>query len=139
MFKNPDDSILKAILEKAKNIAVVGLSDNSRRDSYKVAEYLLKKGYNVIPVNPGAEQILGQKSYKDLASIPCRIDIVNVFRRSDYLPAVMEEALAIKPGCIWTQLGIVNEEAADAALKRGVAVVMDLCLMVEHRRLTGEK
>ncbi|MCL5056975.1 MAG: CoA-binding protein [Actinobacteria bacterium] len=138
MFKNPDDREIRSILEKSKNIAVVGLSGNSERDSYRVAEYLIKQGYSVIPVNPSEDRILGQKAYKDLASIPYRIDIVNVFRRSDHLPGVVEEALGVKPVCIWAQLGVADEGAAAAAIGRGVAMVMDLCIKVEHQRLLGE-
>ncbi|MFZ5642131.1 MAG: CoA-binding protein [Bacillota bacterium] len=139
MFRNPDDNILKSILKKSKNIAVVGLSENSERDSYRVAEYLLKNGYRIIPVNPNAENILGQKSYKDLASVPYKVDIVNVFRRSEHLPSIVEEAAGIKPECIWAQLGVVHGEAAEYAEKKGVHVVMDLCIKVEHQRLFGER
>ena len=138
MFKNPDDCEIKSILERSKNIAVVGLSGNSERDSYRVAEYLIKQGYGVFPVNPAEDRILGQKVYKDLASIPYRIDIVNVFRRSSHLPGVVEEALGVKPLCIWAQLGVIDEGAASAAVRHGMVMVMDLCIKVEHRRLFGE-
>ena len=138
MFKNPDDCEIKSILERSKNIAVVGLSGNSERDSYRVAEYLIKQGYGVFPVNPAEDRILGQKVYKDLASIPYRIDIVNVFRRSSHLPGVVEEALGVKPLCIWAQLGVIDEGAASAAVSHGMVMVMDLCIKVEHRRLFGE-
>jgi len=138
VFKNPDDCEIKSILERSKNIAVVGLSGNSERDSYRVAEYLIKQGYGVFPVNPAEDRILGQKVYKDLASIPYRIDIVNVFRRSSHLPGVVEEALGVKPLCIWAQLGVIDEGAASAAVSHGMVMVMDLCIKVEHRRLFGE-
>lgn len=138
MFKKPDDREIKSILERSKNIAVVGLSGNSGRDSYRVAEYLLKQGYCIFPVNPAEDRILGQKVYKDLASIPYRIDIVNVFRKSSYLPGIVEEALGVKPLCIWAQLGVINEGAASKAVSHGVVMVMDLCIKVEHLRLLGE-
>ncbi|HBV96680.1 MAG: CoA-binding protein [Peptococcaceae bacterium BICA1-7] len=138
MFKNPADSEIKSVLKRSKNIAVVGLSKNSERDSYRVAEYLIRQGYQVLPVNPSEDLILGQKVYKDLVSIPFRVDIVNVFRRSSHLPGVVEEALEIKPLCIWAQLGVIDEGAASAAVDQGVIMVMDLCIKVEHRRLLGE-
>lgn len=138
MFKNPDDSKLSSLLEKSRNIAVVGLSGNSERDSHRVAKYLIGHGYSVIPVNPSEDVILGQKCYPDLLSIPYRIDIVNIFRRSEHLPGIVEEALALKPLCIWAQLGVYHEEAAEKARRQGIAVVMDLCLKVEHGRLFGD-
>lgn len=135
MYSNPEDSEIRAILEKAKSIAVVGLSDNREKDSYQVAEYLLNNGYRVIPVNPRAGEIMGLKTYPDLASIPEKVDIVNVFRRSEFLPEVVDEALGIKPACIWAQLGVAHEGAAARAAGRGVPVIMDLCIKIEHRRL----
>jgi predicted CoA-binding protein len=138
MFKNPDDREMKSILERAKNIAMVGLSGNSSRDSHRVARYLMEQGYSIIPVNPSEDMILGQKSYPDLSAVPGRIDIVNVFRRSEHLPAVVEEALKVKPLCIWAQLGVSHEGAAEKAVSRGVAVFMDLCIKIEHCRLLGD-
>jgi len=137
MFKNPNDSEIKEILNRAGSIAVVGLSENQEKDSHRVARYLLEKGYRVIPVNPAAGEILGQRSYPDLASIPERVDLVNVFRRSEHLPGVVQEALKINAGCIWAQLGVYHEEAAAAAGRLGVPVVMDRCIKVEHQRLAG--
>ncbi|MHB8158614.1 MAG: CoA-binding protein [Desulfocucumaceae bacterium] len=139
MFNNPADSDMKSILEKSKNIAVVGLSANCEKDSHRVAQYLKEKGYCIIPVNPSEDEILGQRCYKELASIPVRVDIVNVFRRSEYLPAVIEEAISINAGCIWAQLGVMDDSSADKAVNRGVKVVMDRCIKVEHQRLLGEK
>lgn len=135
MYNNPEDSEIRDILEKASSIAVVGLSDNREKDSYQVAEYLIKNGYRVIPVNPRAGEIMGLKSYPDLASIPEKVDIVNVFRRSEFLPKVVDEALGIKPACIWAQLGVAHEGAAAGAAGRGVPVVMDRCIKIEHKRL----
>lgn len=138
MIKNPDDREIREILVKAKNIAIVGLSGNKEKDSYRVAEYLRENGYRIFPVNPGAEEIMGLKSYPDLASVPEKVDIVNVFRRSEHLPKVVEEALGIKPGCIWAQLGVADEGAAAEAAAGGVPVVMDRCIKIEHRRLCGK-
>jgi predicted CoA-binding protein len=135
VFRNPEDRDIKDILKKSKNIAVVGLSDNKERDSYRIAEYLKEKGYRIIPVNPAVDRVLGEKSYRDLASVPDQIDIVNVFRRSEFLPAVVEEALKIKPGCIWSQLGVVDEKSAADAVSKGVPFIMDRCIKIEHRRL----
>ncbi|MCL6477109.1 MAG: CoA-binding protein [Peptococcaceae bacterium] len=135
MFKNPSDSKIREILKGSKNIAVVGLSENKERDSYRVAQYLREKGYNVIPVNPTAREIMGLKSYPDLSSVPEKVDIVNVFRRSEHLPAVVEEALRVKPGCIWAQLGVFDDRAAARAAGEGVPVIMDRCIKIEHERL----
>lgn len=137
MFENPADNQIREILQKSKNIAVVGLSENEERDSHRVARYLTANGYNVIPVNPSANEIMGKRSYADLASIPERVDIVNVFRRSEHLPAVVEASLPLKPLCVWAQLGVVDEGAASRAAGRGVVMIMDRCIMVEHKRLVG--
>lgn len=139
MFKNPDDREIVEILKKSKNIAVVGLSENDQKDSHMVARYLKENGYRVIPVNPAAREILGEKSYPGLSSIPEKVDIVNVFRRSEHLPAVVEEALCIKAGCVWAQLGVSDEKSAAEAISRGVPVIMDRCIKIEHKRLVKEK
>ncbi|MCL6612774.1 MAG: CoA-binding protein [Peptococcaceae bacterium] len=138
MSKKLEDREIREILVKAKNIAVVGLSVNREKDSYRVAEYLRENGYRIIPVNPAAEEIMGLKSYPDLASVPEKVDIVNVFRRSEHLPRLVEEALGIKAGCIWAQLGVADEKAAAKAAAGGVPVVMDRCIKIEHRRLCGK-
>lgn len=136
MFKNPDDSKLEKIFKETRTIAVVGLSRKPERDSYRVAKYMQENGYRIIPVNPGLKQdVLGEKAYPDLASVPDKIDIVNVFRRSEDVPAVVDAALPLGPAVIWMQLGIVSREAAERAMESGVHVVMDSCIMVEHRRL----
>lgn len=137
MFQNPQDSEIRAILEKSKNIAVVGLSGNPEKDSNRVARYLIEKGYNIIPVNPTGGEILDRRSYKSISAVPERIDIVNVFRRSEHLPAIVEEALKVMPGCIWTQLGIIDGVSAENAAGKGIEVVMDRCIKVEHQRLSG--
>ena len=133
------------ILKKYKTIAVVGLSKEPEKDSHKVSAYLQQHGYRIIPVNPFADEVLGEKSYRSLLDIPVEIqktiDIVDVFRRSEDVPPIVEQAIQLKgkvgrPFVVWMQLGIVNEEAALAARKAGLIVVMDKCLMVEHHRLT---
>ena len=116
----------------------MGLSAKPYRDSYMVAEYLQKAGYRIIPVNPSLKQeVLGEKAYPDLASVPEKIDIVDIFRKGGDVPAVVEDALQVKPQCIWMQLGIVNDQAAAKTAENGIEVIMDLCLMVEHKRLLG--
>ncbi len=135
MPDNPSDQQIKELLGQAKRIAVVGLSDKPERDSYRVAQYLLAHGYEVIPVNPGASEILGQKVYPDLASLPGPVDIVNVFRRSDAVPEIAQAAVAIKPKALWLQLDVQSQKAADLARKNGMLVVQDACIKVEHHRL----
>jgi len=130
-----EDKKLKDILKTAKVIAVVGLSPNPARDSYEVAEYLQQAGYRIIPVNPKADRILGEKVYPDLRSIPEPIDVVDIFRRSEYVPAIVDEALEIGAKTIWMQLGVVHEEAARKAADAGLEVVMDRCMLREHKRL----
>jgi len=121
----------------------VGLSRNPAKASYRVAQYLQSVGYRIIPVNPFVDQVLGEKSYKSLLDVPETIEIVDIFRPSEDVPAIVEEAIKLKnrlgtPKVIWMQLGIVNEEAARRAKEAGFTVVMDRCMMVEHRRLSME-
>jgi predicted CoA-binding protein len=130
-FENPSREEIKRILEESNTIAVVGLSDNPERTSYMVSEAMKAKGYRIIPVNPNADFILGEKSYPTLADIPEKVDIVNVFRRSEHTPPVAEEAVAIGAKAIWLQLGVYNDEAAEIAQRGGLKVVMDRCIKVE--------
>ncbi|OBZ16750.1 CoA-binding protein [Bacillus sp. FJAT-26390] len=130
-FENPTRVQIKGILEKSTTVAVVGLSDNPERVSYMVSEAMQAKGYTIIPVNPNADTILGQKSYASLKDIPVPVDIVNVFRRSEYTPPVAEEAVAIGAKTFWLQLGIASEEAAAIAAAGGLEVIMDRCIKVE--------
>ena len=121
----------------------MGLSRNPAKASYRVAQYLQSVGYRIIPVNPFVDQVLGEKSYKSLLDVPETIEIVDIFRPSEDVPAIVEEAIKLKnrlgtPKVIWMQLGIVNEEAARRAKEAGFKVVMDRCMMVEHRRLSME-
>jgi predicted CoA-binding protein len=130
-----NDAQIAEILENAHTIAMVGASDKPDRDSYRVMAYLIANGYRVIPVNPTVESIQGQTSYPSLAAIPEEVDIVDVFRRSDTVPPVVDEAIAIGAPVVWMQLGVVNEEAAETARAAGLQVVMDRCMKVEHARL----
>ncbi|MTI85945.1 MAG: CoA-binding protein [Firmicutes bacterium] len=133
----PDDKMIIKLFEQARSIAVVGLSNKPERDSFRVSQYMQKKGYRIIPVNPRVNKVLGEQSYSDLLSVPDTIDIVNIFRRSEHVPSIVAEAIKINPMAIWLQLGIINEEAAKTAELNGITVVMDKCIMVEHRRLKG--
>ena len=125
------------ILEKSRVIAVVGLSPKPHRDSHEVAKYLQKNGYRIIPVYPRADSILGEKVYPDLTSIPDEVDVVDIFRKSEDVPPVVDEAIEIGAKVVWMQLGIVHEEAAAKALDAGLGVVMDRCMLVEHRNLVS--
>ncbi len=126
---------IKRILTEFKTIAVVGLSPKTDRPSYRVASYLKSKGYRIIPVNPNATEILGERCYPDLSSIPERVEVVDIFRRSEDVPPIVDEAIKIGARAIWMQEGIVNEEAAKKAEKAGLLVVMDKCMFKEHARL----
>jgi len=125
---------IKSILEESKTVAVVGLSPREERDSHRVAKYLQSRGYRIIPVNPNADEVLGERSYPDLASVPEPIDVVDVFRRSEAVPEIVEEAIKVGARTVWMQMGVVHEEAAARAREAGLQVVMDRCMMVEHRR-----
>lgn len=131
------DSELKALLATARTIAVVGLSPKPDRASFRVASYLQRAGYRIIPVRPMGEEILGEPCYPTLEAIPesIRVDIVDVFRRAEETPPVAGEAVRIGAGCLWLQSGIVSEESMEIATRAGMAAVQDRCLMVEHRRL----
>jgi predicted CoA-binding protein len=132
---NPLKNEIKEILQNSKTIAVVGLSDNPERDSYAVAKYMKDQGYKIIPVNPTKAEILGEKSYADLASIPSRVDIVNIFRKIEAIPSIVEEAIAIKAKVVWMQLGLTHNESARKAREAGLVVVQSKCLKVEHARI----
>ena len=129
------DQMLKGILLSTKTIASVGLSSNMEKVSYSVGAYLQSQGYHVIPVNPTADEILGEKSYPDLESIPEKIEVVQVFRRPEDVPSVVESAIKIGAKVVWMQEGIVNEEAAQMAREAGLQVVMDACMRATHQRL----
>ena len=118
-----------------KTIAVVGISDNPERPSNFVAKFLEERGYNIIPVNPNLSEWDGKKCYPDLLSIPVKVDIVDIFRRSEAIPPIVDEAIAIQSKVVWMQEGIVNEEAATKARDAGIEVVMDRCMKKEYIRL----
>jgi predicted CoA-binding protein len=134
-----DDQIMKDILLSAKTIASVGISSNTQKESYWIVSYLKDQGYRIIPVNPTADEILGEKAYPDLESIPEKVDVVQVFRRPEDVPPVVDSAIKIGARAVWMQEGIVHEEAAQKAREAGLQVVMDACMRVTHRRLIGEK
>jgi hypothetical protein len=134
-----DDQMMKDILLSAKTIASVGLSSNQQKESYWIVSYLKDQGYRIIPVNPTADEILGEKSYPDLESVPEKIDVVQVFRKPEDVPPVVDSAIKVGAKVVWMQEGIVNEEAAQKAREAGLQVVMDACMRVTHRRLIGEK
>ncbi|MGA9564038.1 MAG: CoA-binding protein [Candidatus Korobacteraceae bacterium] len=123
------------LLKSAKTIAVVGLSDSPFRTSYGVSGYMQSQGYRIIPVNPEIRESLGEKAYPTLSEVPEKIDIVNVFRRPEFVPDVVDEAIRLKVPAIWMQEGVVHEEAAAKARAAGIFVVMDRCILKEHRRL----
>ncbi len=133
---NSDDAI-REILLSARTIASVGLSSNEEKDSYGVASYLKEQGYRIIPVNPTATEILGEKAYPDLQSVPEKIDLVQVFRKPEDVPPVVDDAIKAGAKFVWMQEGIVNEEAAQKAREAGLQVVMDACMRASHRRLVG--
>jgi predicted CoA-binding protein len=138
-LKKKPSSIESRILREFRNIAVVGLSANSKRSSYRVASYLAEQGYNIIPVNPNTQEVLDKTSYPDLGSIPEKVDVVEIFRRPEDVVPVVEEAIKIGAKAVWMQEGIVNEEAAARARGAGLLVVMDKCMLKEHRRLIQEQ
>jgi len=132
---NPLEIKIKEILENSKTIAIVGLSDKPDRDSYRVAEYLQDHGYTIIPVNPAKAEILGEKSYPDLTSIPSPVDIVDIFRNIEAIPGIVDEAIQIKAKVVWMQLGLAHNESARKAGDAGLVVVQSKCLKIEHSRL----
>ena len=139
-FTNPSDDEIRAILSKPATVAVVGCSDNPDRDSLRIAMLLKHKGFHVIPVNPqlGPEALrreLGERCYPDLASIPEAVEMVDVFRRREYLPEIAEQAIRKGARILWGQLGVIDQAAAERARKAGMMVVMDRCPAIEYRRL----
>ena len=135
MFQNPENEVIRRILSERRTIAVVGCSPKPHRDSHLVASMLTRRGHRVIPVNPGHREILGLPCYPDLLSIPEPVYMVDVFRRSEHVPAIADSAVRIGAKVLWTQLGIWSEEAAAKAQRAGLIVVMDRCPAIEYRRL----
>jgi predicted CoA-binding protein len=128
---------LRRLLQGSRVIAVVGLSPHWNRPSYFAAKYMLEHGYTIIPVNPGATEILGQKCYPDLAAIPAKLDMVDVFRKPAEVMPIADEAIRIGAKSLWLQLGVINQEATDKAAAAGLDVVMDRCVKIEFARLFG--
>jgi predicted CoA-binding protein len=129
-----ESAVIDGILRESRTIAVVGLSDKTDRPSYRVAKYLQAHGYHIVPVNPALTEVLGERSYPDLASIPGAVDVVDIFRRSEDTPPVVEAAIVKGAKAVWMQEGIVNEAAAERARAAGLKVVMNLCIKKEHER-----
>lgn len=127
--------MLRSILGQARAVAVVGLSSKPWRDSHRVAAYLQRKGYRIIPVNPNEAEVLGERAYPSLLDVPDRIDAVNVFRRAEFTPDVARQAVQVGAKVLWLQLDIVSDDARRIAEEGGLDVVMGVCIMVEHRRL----
>ncbi len=129
------ETTMREILSTARTIASVGLSSNPQKDSYEVGQYLQEQGYRVIPVNPTAQEVLGEKCYSSLSEVPDGIDVVQIFRKPEDVPPVVEEAIRSGAKAVWMQEGIVNEAAAEMARRAGLQVVMDACMRKVHQRL----
>jgi predicted CoA-binding protein len=121
------------LLSRSKTIAIVGLSSDPMRPSYGVSQYMQRKGYRIIPVNPNESSVLGEKAYKSLSEVPERIDLVDVFRRPEFVPEIVDEAISLKLPAVWLQEGVVHPAAAQKARDAGMTVVMDRCILKEHR------
>ncbi len=136
---SPDE--IDRILSESRTVAMVGLSNNPERDSYLVAAYLKAAGFRIVPVNPSVDEVLGERAYPDLAAIPAEIaiDVVDVFRKPELVPEIVEQAIARGVKTVWLQRGIVHNAAADAARSAGLAVVMDRCIKVEHARFAASR
>jgi len=129
---------IATILTESKTIAVVGLSSNPMRPSFGVTEYMQGAGYRIIPVNPNETEVLGEKSYARLEDVPEKIDIVNIFRRAEEVPAAVESAIRIGAKTVWMQQGVENEKAAEQARAAGLVAIEDACILVEHRKRDGK-
>jgi len=135
LFTNPSDGEIRRILQDSKTIAVVGLSSKEDRPSYQVAFYLMGRGYRIIPVNPVESEILGEVAYPSLKDVPEKIDIVDVFRRSDFVPDIAKQAIDVSADVLWLQEGITHEESARDAQEAGLAVLQDVCIKKLHAKL----
>lgn len=135
--RNPPEEEIRSILTKYKTIAVVGLSDNPEKDSYHVAKCLKDHGYHIIPVNPSKKKVLGEKSYPDLKSIPSPVDIVDIFRRPDAIPGIVDDAIDIGAKVVWMQLGLSDNKSARKARDAGLEVVQSKCIKIECLNLVG--
>ncbi len=133
MTSLPKSDPIRELLLRAKTIAVVGLSDSPLRPSHGVSAYMQAQGYKIIPVNPTISEALGERSHASLLDVPGKIDLVNIFRRPEFVEDVVDQAIQLKIAAVWMQEGVVNEKAAEKARKAGMFVAMDLCILKEHR------
>jgi predicted CoA-binding protein len=134
-FHNPPDPVIREILERPRRIGVVGCSPDPGRDSHHIAQLLIGRGHDVVPVNPTVAEVLGRRCYPDLRAVPGGVDMVDVFRRPEHVAAVADDAIAVGAKILWLQLGVIDEEAAARAQAAGLIVVMDRCPAIEFRRL----
>jgi predicted CoA-binding protein len=134
-FQNPPDETIKVVLATPQTVAVVGCSPNPERDSHRIAKLLKARGHRVIPVNPGHRAILGETCYASLRDIPEQVDMVDIFRRSEHVSPIVDEAIEVGARIVWMQLGVIDERAAAKAQSAGLTVVMDRCPAIEYRRL----
>ncbi|MBO8155105.1 MAG: CoA-binding protein [Bacillaceae bacterium] len=137
-MENPSTETIREVLKNAKTIAVVGLSDKPERTSYQIARAMQDAGYRIIPVNPRAKEVLGEKAYGSLKDIQEPIDIINVFRRSEYLPDIAKEAIKTDASVFWAQQGVKNEEAYEILKEHDFTVIMDFCIKVAHSVIVGK-
>ena len=137
-FSNPDDATLRTLFDRVKTIAVVGLSPQPARPSYRVARAMQRYGYRIVPVRPLVDVVLGEKAYASLVDIPFAVDLVDVFRAADHVPAIVEQCLALHLPSIWIQEGIIADTAAQRAKAGGMTVVMDRCILKDYVRLKTE-
>jgi predicted CoA-binding protein len=128
-----DPQAIAELLKTAKTIAVVGLSSDPMRTSFGVSQYIQRQGYRIVPVNPNEKEVLGERAYATLSEVPGTIEIVNVFRRPEFVPEVVDEAIRLKLPAIWMQEGVIHREAAEKARAAGMQVIMDRCILKEHR------
>lgn len=133
MASLPQTDPIADVLKRSKTIAVVGLSNNPLRPSHGVSAYMQSQGYRIIPVNPNIDECLGEKAYRSLLDVPGRIDVVNIFRRPEFVEEVVDQAIQLKVPAIWMQEDVIHERAAEKARQAGIFVVMDLCILKEHR------
>ena len=136
---NASSEAITTVLEKSKTVAVVGLSPKPERDSHKVARYLQKNGYVIVPVNPGQKEILEERCYRDLRQIPFPVDMIDIFRKSEAVPSIVDDAIAIGAKVVWMQLGIVHNEASEKARQAGLEVIMNKCIKTEHMKLMQQR
>jgi predicted CoA-binding protein len=134
MTTAPPPDEMTQLFQRSKTIAVVGLSGDPLRPSHGVSAYMQTHGYRIIPVNPQIDSCLGEKSYHSLLDVPGKIDIVNIFRRSEFVPEIVDQAIQLKVPAIWMQEDVIHQQAAEKARKAGILVVMDRCILIEHRR-----